>query len=160
MVDFINNFMHIWHVSSLLWPSVTIFREMKIYFIIIFNRHSCRVLMTVLFGSYATSSTRAPTHASENTDESLNRLFDDEVAGVESQMGDKLVGFYVFCSSLISTALTSRVVPPYVRHVLCPRKYVTCSPPVRTSRVVPPYVRYMLSSLRYSTCYPPHVVFP
>ena len=52
--------------------------------------------MTVLFGSYATSSTRAPTHASENTDESLNRLFDDETTDVKNQMGDNLVSVSVF----------------------------------------------------------------
>ena len=56
----------------------------------------CRVLMTVLFGSYATSSTRAPTYASENTDESLKRLFDDETTEEKDQMGDKLVSVSAF----------------------------------------------------------------
>lgn len=47
------------------------------------------VLMTVLFGSYATASSRAPPHAHEDTEESLNRLFEDEAANVH--MGDKMV---------------------------------------------------------------------
>lgn len=62
--------------------------------------------MTVLFGSYATSSTRAPTHASENTDESLNRLFDDETTEEKDQMGDKLVSVSVF--SVVSKAIILR----------------------------------------------------
>ncbi|KAJ7390051.1 Multidrug resistance protein 1 [Desmophyllum pertusum] len=48
------------------------------------------VLMTVLFGSYATSSTRAPSHASENTDDSMNRLFEDDATNVQNHTGDKL----------------------------------------------------------------------
>lgn len=47
--------------------------------------------MTVLFGSFATSSTRAPTHASEDNDDSLNRLFDDTVADAKDLAGDKMV---------------------------------------------------------------------
>lgn len=47
--------------------------------------------MTVLFGSYATSSTRAPPHAHEDTEESMNRLFEDEVTNVQDRAGDKLV---------------------------------------------------------------------
>ena len=47
--------------------------------------------MTVLFGSYATSSTRAPSHASENTDDSMNRLFEDDATNVQNHTGDKLV---------------------------------------------------------------------
>ena len=49
------------------------------------------VLMTVLFGSYATASSRAPPHAHEDTEESLNRLFEDEAANVQDHMGDKMV---------------------------------------------------------------------
>lgn len=52
--------------------------------------------MTVLFGSYATSSTRAPTHASENTDESLNRLFDDGATPLKNGIGEKMVNIDVF----------------------------------------------------------------
>lgn len=52
--------------------------------------------MTVLFGSYATSSTRAPTHASENTDESLNRLFDDGATQLKNGIGEKMVNIDVF----------------------------------------------------------------
>ncbi|XP_074624425.1 ATP-dependent translocase ABCB1-like [Acropora palmata] len=48
------------------------------------------VLMTVLFGSSATSSTRAPTRASEDNDDSLNRLFNDTVTDVEDLAGDKM----------------------------------------------------------------------
>lgn len=49
------------------------------------------VLMTVLFGSSATTSTRAPTRASEDNDDSLNRLFDDTVTDAEDLAGDKMV---------------------------------------------------------------------
>ncbi|XP_073235197.1 ATP-dependent translocase ABCB1-like [Porites lutea] len=48
------------------------------------------VLMTVLFGSYATASSRAPTHASENNEDSLNRLLDDQATEVKNLVGDKL----------------------------------------------------------------------
>ena len=47
--------------------------------------------MTVLFGSYATASSRAPPHAHEDAEESLNRLFEDEAANVQEHMGDKMV---------------------------------------------------------------------
>ena len=47
--------------------------------------------MTVLFGSYATTSTRAPTHASEDTGDSLNRLFDDQAMDIKDHIGDKMV---------------------------------------------------------------------
>ena len=47
--------------------------------------------MTVLFGSFATSSSRAPAHAPENNEESLNRLFEDEATDVKDQLGGKLV---------------------------------------------------------------------
>lgn len=50
--------------------------------------------MTVLFGSYATSSSRAPSHAHEENEDSLNRLFDDETLDVQDHIGDKLVSFY------------------------------------------------------------------
>ena len=54
--------------------------------------------MTVLFGSYATASSRAPPHAHEDTEESLNRLFEDEAANVEDHMGDKMVsGITLLC---------------------------------------------------------------
>ncbi|XP_022791527.1 multidrug resistance protein 1-like [Stylophora pistillata] len=46
------------------------------------------VLMTVLFGSYATSSTRAPSHAHEENEDSVNRLFDDEKPNVQDHIGD------------------------------------------------------------------------
>ena len=49
--------------------------------------------MTVLFGSYATSSTRAPSHAHEDNEDSMNRLFDDEATNVQDHTGDKLVSF-------------------------------------------------------------------
>lgn len=49
------------------------------------------VLMTVLFGSYATANSRAPPHAHEDTEESLNRLFEYEAANVEDHIGDKMV---------------------------------------------------------------------
>ncbi|XP_068746522.1 ATP-dependent translocase ABCB1-like [Montipora capricornis] len=48
------------------------------------------VLMTILFGSYATSSTRAPTHASEDTGDTLNRLFDDQATDIKDHIGDKM----------------------------------------------------------------------
>ncbi|CAH3182650.1 unnamed protein product [Porites lobata] len=48
------------------------------------------VLMTVLFGSYATASSRAPTHAPENNEDSLNRLLDDQATEVKDLVGDKL----------------------------------------------------------------------
>ena len=51
--------------------------------------------MTVLFGSYATSSSRAPPHAHEENEDSLNRLFDDESLDVRDHIGDKLVSFYI-----------------------------------------------------------------
>ena len=47
--------------------------------------------MTVLFGSYATASSRAPTHAPENNEDSLNRLLDDQATEVKDLVGDKLV---------------------------------------------------------------------
>lgn len=47
--------------------------------------------MTVLFGSYATASSRAPPHAHEDTEESMNRLFENETANVQDHIGDKLV---------------------------------------------------------------------
>lgn len=47
--------------------------------------------MTVLFGSYATASSRAPPHAHEDTEESINRLFENETANVQDDIGDKLV---------------------------------------------------------------------
>ena len=47
--------------------------------------------MTVLFGSYATASSRAPSHAHEDTEESVNRLFDDEATNVQDHVGDQLV---------------------------------------------------------------------
>ncbi|KAL9968128.1 hypothetical protein ACROYT_G026461 [Oculina patagonica] len=47
------------------------------------------VLMTVLFGSYATASSRAPPHAHEDAEESVNRLFEDEATNVD-HVGDKL----------------------------------------------------------------------
>lgn len=53
--------------------------------------------MTVLFGSYATSSTRAPSHAHEENEDSVNRLFDDEKPNVQDHIGDKLVSFYRYC---------------------------------------------------------------
>lgn len=52
--------------------------------------------MTVLFGSYATSSSRAPSHAHEENEDSLNRLFDDESLDVQDHIGDKLVSFYIY----------------------------------------------------------------
>ena len=51
--------------------------------------------MTVLFGSYATSSSRGPSHAHEGNEDSLNRLFDDETPDVQDHIGDKLVSFYI-----------------------------------------------------------------
>ena len=51
------------------------------------------VLMTVLFGSYATASSRAPPHAHEDTEESMNRLFENETANVQDHIGDKLVSY-------------------------------------------------------------------
>lgn len=47
--------------------------------------------MTVLFGSYATASSRAPPHAHEDAEESMNRLFENETANVQDHVGDKLV---------------------------------------------------------------------
>ena len=47
--------------------------------------------MTVLFGSYATASSRAPPHAHEDTEESMNRLFENETANVQDHISDKLV---------------------------------------------------------------------
>ena len=52
--------------------------------------------MTVLFGSYATASSRAPTHASENNEDSLNRLLDDQATEVKNLVGDKLVSMEHF----------------------------------------------------------------
>ena len=52
--------------------------------------------MTVLFGSYATASSRAPPHSYEDTEESLNRLFEDEAAKVQDHMGDKMVSDILF----------------------------------------------------------------
>ena len=59
--------------------------------------------MTVLFGSYATTSTRAPTHASEDTGDSLNRLFDDQATDIKDHIGDKMVtlgGCYISSNNL------------------------------------------------------------
>ena len=50
--------------------------------------------MTVLFGSYATSSSRAPTHASENNEESLSRLLEDPATEVKGTVGEKLVSVH------------------------------------------------------------------
>lgn len=47
--------------------------------------------MTVLFGSYATASSRAPAHAHEDAEESVNRLFEDEATHFQDHVGDKLV---------------------------------------------------------------------
>lgn len=55
--------------------------------------------MTVLFGSYATSSSRAPTHAPENNEDSLNRLLDDQATEVKDLVGDKLVSIAHSCLS-------------------------------------------------------------
>jgi len=68
--------------------------------------------MTVLFGSYATSSTRAPTHASQNTEESLNRLFDDNVTKVKNQMGDKLVGDKLFSATQKTVLVITTICDP------------------------------------------------
>ena len=55
--------------------------------------------MTVLFGSYATASSRAPTHAPENNEDSLNRLLDDQATEVKDLVGDKLVSMEHSCLS-------------------------------------------------------------
>ena len=55
--------------------------------------------MTVLFGSYATASSRAPTHAPENNEDSLNRLLDDQATEVKDLVGDKLVSIEHSCLS-------------------------------------------------------------
>ena len=48
--------------------------------------------MTVLFGSHATATSRAPCHPSAHAKESLDRLFDGETANLKDQSCDKLVG--------------------------------------------------------------------
>ena len=55
--------------------------------------------MTVLFGSYATASSRAPTHAPENNEDSLNRLLDYQATEVKDLVGDKLVSIERSCFS-------------------------------------------------------------
>ena len=65
--------------------------------------------MTVLFGSYATASSRAPPHAHEDTEESLNRLFEDEAANVQDHLGDKMVSDILLWVCSISSERKSRL---------------------------------------------------